>query len=83
MPQVSVTSAPSHNKQLSSAEFFSLQCFIVNELSPLNRHFVLPWSGFDSADFPINNHVFSQVAFKINSTKRLRMSELKVKKKSS
>ena len=30
-------------------------CFIINELFPLNSHFVLLRSGFDSLDLPINN----------------------------
>ena len=29
--------------------------YLLNELSPLNRHFVLRWSGLDSLDLPINN----------------------------
>ena len=29
--------------------------YLLNELSPLNRHFVLLWSGLDSLELPINN----------------------------
>ena len=30
---------------------------LLNELSPLNRRFVLLWSGLDSLDLSINNFI--------------------------
>ena len=31
--------------------------YLLNELSPLIRHFVLLWSGLDSLDLPIYNFI--------------------------